>query len=189
MNIIIRKQWIEHEKLSYPLTVMPVEVIGNTSKLFSNKFIWISFGLAFTLEILAGFNFLYPIVPALKAKYIIQFTEKPWNTIGWGGAGTLPVYVYPFAIGFGYLMPLDLSLSLWLFFLFWQAQDVFFNATGWTTASALCRHNSEPAHGSASELWLFGRADAISCAGCARCLPAETLIPYIRSPSSGWFWV
>ena len=137
MNIIVRKQWIEFEKLSYPLTVMPIEVIGNTSKLFSNKFIWISFGLAFALEILAGLNFLYPVVPALKAKFIIPFTERPWNTMGWAGSGTLPVYVYPFAIGFGYLMPLDLSLSLWLFFLFWQAQDVFFNATGWTTASAL----------------------------------------------------
>ena len=34
-------------------------------------------------------------------------------------------------------MPLDLSFSLWVFYLFWQAQDVFFNATGWTTASNL----------------------------------------------------
>lgn len=137
MNIIIRRQWIEHEKLNYPLTVMPVEVIGNTSKLFSNKLIWIGFGIAFGLEILAGFEFLYPIVPELKAKYIIRFTEKPWNTIGWGGSGILPIYVYPFAIGFGYLMPLDLSFSLWVFYLFWQVQDGFFNATGWTTASNL----------------------------------------------------
>ena len=137
INIIIRKQWIEYEKLSYPLTVMPVEVIGNTSKLFSNKLIWIGFGIAFGLEIFAGLNYLYPGIPTLKAKYIIQFTEKPWNTIGWGGSGILPIYVYPFVIGFAYLMPLDLSFSLWLFYLFWQVQDIIFSVTGWTMASGL----------------------------------------------------
>ena len=129
INIIIRKQWIEHEKLSYPLTVMPIEVIGNTTKLFSNKLIWLGFGLAFGLEILAGINYLYPFVPALKIKYLLYFPEKPWNAIG-----TLPIYVYPFAIGLGYLMPLDLSLSFWFFYLFWGLQRVFFSTIGWTTA-------------------------------------------------------
>ena len=132
-NIIIRKQRIEHEKLSYPLTVMPIEVIGNTSKLFSNKLIWLSFGIAFFgLEILAGINYLHPIVPALKIKHKFYFTEKPWNAIG-----RLPIYAYSFAIGFGYLMPLDLSLSLWFFYLFWKAQRVFSSAIGWTTAMGL----------------------------------------------------
>ena len=132
INIVIRKQWIEHERLSYPLTVMPIEVIGNTSKLFSNKLIWLGFGVAFGLEILAGLNYLYPVIPALKIKQIIRFSEKPWNAVG-----NLPIYVYPFAIGFGYLMPLDLSLSFWFFFLFWKAQRVLFSAFGWTTALGL----------------------------------------------------
>ena len=52
INIVIRKQWVEHEKLSYPLTVMPVEVIANTSKLFSNKLIWLGFIIAFALEVI-----------------------------------------------------------------------------------------------------------------------------------------
>ena len=39
INIVVRKQWVEHEKLSYPLTVMPVGVITSTSILFSNKLI------------------------------------------------------------------------------------------------------------------------------------------------------
>ena len=136
INIIIRKQWIEHEKLTYPLTVMPIELIGNTSKLFSNRLIWIGFGIAFGLEILAGINDLFPVIPALKVKSILQFTEKPWSALGRHGRG-IPIYIYPFAIGFGYLMPLGLSFSLWFFYLFWNAQRVFFNAIGWTTAMGM----------------------------------------------------
>ena len=129
INIIIRKQWIDHEKLSYPLTTLPVELLGNTSSLFRNKLIWLGFGIAFSLEILAGLNYLFPVIPSLKIKYRLFFADRPWNAIG-----RLPIYVYPFAIGLGYLMPLDLALSLWGFYLFWGLQRVFFSATGLTTA-------------------------------------------------------
>lgn len=129
INIIIRKQWIDHEKLSYPLTTLPVELLGNTSNLFRNKLIWLGFGIAFGLELLAGLNYLFPVIPSLKIKYQLFFADRPWNAMG-----RLPVYVYPFAIGLGYLMPLDLALSFWAFYLFWGLQRVFFSATGWTTA-------------------------------------------------------
>ncbi len=129
INIIIRRQWIDHEKLSYPLTTLPVELLGNTSNLFRNKLIWLGFGIAFGLEILAGLNYLFPVIPSLKIKYQLFFADRPWNAIG-----RLPVYVYPFAIGLGFLMPLDLAMSFWAFYLFWGLQRVFFSATGWTTA-------------------------------------------------------
>ncbi len=129
INIIIRKQWIDHEKLSYPLTTLPVELLGNTSNLFRNKLIWLGFGIAFGLEIMGGLNYLFPVIPSLKIKYLLFFEDRPWNAMG-----RLPVYVYPFAIGLGYLMPLDLALSFWGFYLFWGLQRVFFSATGWTTA-------------------------------------------------------
>ncbi len=129
INIIIRKQWIDHEKLSYPLTTLPVELLGNTSSLFRNKLIWLGFGIAFGLEIMAGLNYLFPVIPSLKIKYRLFFEDRPWNAIG-----RLPIYVYPFAIGLGYLMPLDLALSFWGFYLFWGLQRVLFSATGWTTA-------------------------------------------------------
>ena len=129
INIIIRKQWIDHEKLSYPLTTLPVELLGNTSNLFRNKLIWLGFGIAFGLELLAGLNYIFPVIPSLKIKYQLFFADRPWNAMG-----RLPVYVYPFAIGLGYLMPLDLALSFWAFYLFWGLQRVFFSATGWTTA-------------------------------------------------------
>ena len=133
INIVIRKQWVEHEKLSYPLTVMPVEVIANTSKLFSNRLIWLGFIIAFALEVIAGLNYLFPSIPPLKIKYIVPTAMRPWNAMNWGFA----IYVYPFAIGLGYLMPLDLSLSLWFFLLTWKLQPVVLTTFGLTTVVGL----------------------------------------------------
>ena len=79
VNIIIRRQWIDHEKLSYPLTTLPVELIGNTSTLFRNQLFWLGFGIAFGLEILAGLNYLFPVIPSLKIKYQLYFSERPWE--------------------------------------------------------------------------------------------------------------
>ena len=133
INIVIRQQWIEHEKLSYPLTVMPVEVITDKSKLFSNKLVWIGFLIAFGLEMVAGLNYLYPSIPPLKIKYVLPTSIRPWNAMSWGFA----IYVYPFAIGLTYLMPLDLSLSLWFFLLTWKLQPVILTMLGFNTAVGL----------------------------------------------------
>ncbi len=132
INLIIRQQWIEHEKLSYPLTTLPIELLGNTSVLLRNRLVWLGLGLAFGLEMLAGFNYLFPVIPSLKIKYQLYFAERPWNAMG-----RLPIYVYPFAIGLGFLMPLQLSLSFWVFYLFWGVQRVVFSGLGWTTAIGL----------------------------------------------------
>lgn len=129
INIIIRKQWTEHEKLSYPIIQLPLEISTNTSSFFSNRLLWIGVGIAALLEILTGLHSLYPSVPSPNLEYDIgrAFTEKPWNAMGW-----VPVEFYSFAVGLGYFIPLDLSFSLWFFWIFWKIQRVIFTAVGWS---------------------------------------------------------
>lgn len=127
LNLAVRKQWTEYEKLNYPIAQLPIEVCGNSERFFGNPLMWIGWGIAFGIEVMAGLNYLYPFLPALKMKYNLSplFVEKPWS-----GMGGLAVYVYLFAVGLGYLMPLDLSFSLWFFFLLWKAQLVITTAMG-----------------------------------------------------------
>jgi hypothetical protein len=127
VNIVVRKQWTEHEKLNYPIAQLPIEVFGNSERFFSSPFMWIGFGLAFGIEAMAGLNYLYPFLPSLKMKYDLSplIVEKPWS-----GMGGLAVYVYLFAVGLGYIMPLDLSFSLWFFFVLWKVQLVAVTAMG-----------------------------------------------------------
>ena len=129
INSVIRKQWIEHEKLSYPIIQLPLALTSRqyNSNILTNKMLWFGVCLAGTIDVLNGLHFLYPVVPSLGGKlYDIGelFTQRPWSAIG-----RTPVAVYPFAIGLAFFIPLDLSFSCWFFFLFWRVVRIFDDTT------------------------------------------------------------
>ena len=132
LNVIVRKQWTEHEKLAYPIIQLPMAITegGGTSSFFRNRVLWIGFAIAATLDIWHGLAGLFPILPDFSVRHNARdwgtfFTERPWNAMG-----GIPVPLYPFVIGLGFLLPLDLSFSIWFFYLFKKAQLVFGSATG-----------------------------------------------------------
>jgi hypothetical protein len=127
VNIIVRKQWTENEKLSYPIIRLPLEISGNP-KFLTNKLMWIGFSATAFIELLAGLHYLFPIVPSPGLKWNIMpyLTSKPWDTMG-----SFDMNIYGFAVGLAYFMPLTLSFSLWFFNLFWKMQLVFFSVVGW----------------------------------------------------------
>ena len=122
INIIIRKQWIEYEKLSYPIIHLPLHLTETRhNRFFKNKLMWLGFGVAGGLAIWNGIHFLFPFLPELPTRnrsYQI-FTESPWNAMG-----RIPFSLYPFAIGLGFFIPLDLSFSCWFFFWYWRCLRV-----------------------------------------------------------------
>ncbi|MDQ1326728.1 MAG: hypothetical protein QG641_8 [Candidatus Poribacteria bacterium] len=130
INVIIRKQWTENEKLTYPIIQLPLEM---TEKgFFRNRLFWIGFGVVGAIDLLNGLNFLFPAIPglSLRSNLGIFFTEKPLSAIGW-----TPICFYPFIVGLTYFMPLDLSFSCWFFYIFWKLQLVIRTAFGFTSQS------------------------------------------------------
>jgi hypothetical protein len=127
INLIVRKQWTENEKLSYPIIRLPLELSSNP-KFLKNRFMWIGFCITAGIELLAGLHYLFPIVPSLGLKWgMTQYlTSRPWNAMG-----SFDVNIYGFAVGLAFFMPLSLSFSLWFFNLFWRLQLVFFSMVGW----------------------------------------------------------
>ncbi len=129
INSLVRKQWTEHEKLSYPIIQLPLELSGSgRSGLLTNKMMWVGFGIAGAIDILNGLHYLYPTVPSLGGRlYDLRplFTQKPWSAIGW-----TPIAVFPFAVGIAFFIPLDLSFSCWFFYLFWKVERIFGDALG-----------------------------------------------------------
>jgi len=123
LSQLVRRQWIERERLTFPLTYLPLEMtqVENPTPFWRNRLMWAGFLTAAFIETLNSIHFLYPAVPELHVKVtpLPVPANRPWN-----GLGSLWVAFYPFVIGLGFLLSLDISLSLWFFFMLTKVQDI-----------------------------------------------------------------
>ena len=130
INVLIRCQWAETEKLSYPIIQLPLRMTedGGSAKFFKNRMLWIGFALAGGIDLINGFHYLFPAIPLIPTRSIElgqYFVEKPLSAVGW-----TPVCFFPFIIGIATFMPLNLSFSCWFFYLLWKVQLIFAEAVG-----------------------------------------------------------
>lgn len=129
INVLVRRQWAENERLTFPITQLPLAMTEPGGSLWKSKLLWAGFAIAGGIDLLNGFAYLYPSLPQIGVLPIdlLQYvTVKPWNAIGW-----TPRAFYPMIIGMGFLLPADLSFSCWFFYIFWKAQLVFSSAMAW----------------------------------------------------------
>lgn len=135
MNVLLRKQWTERERLSYPLVQLPLEMTSEKTPMFRNGLLWLGVGVAACIDIVNGISVLCPSVPQLPIKLPTQqitFTTRPWIYMG-----TLSLKFYPFGIGLGMLLPVDLLFSCWFFFLAWRAQYLITGQFGLETVRGM----------------------------------------------------
>lgn len=128
LNVIIRRQWAEQEKLSYPIIQLAYQMTGERRGILKRRLFWVGFLAAALIDVLNGLNFIWPQIPHIPIKdydLINYITEKPWSAVG-----SMPIRFYPYVTGLCFLMPLDLSFSCWFFYLFGKAQLVFGSAMG-----------------------------------------------------------
>jgi hypothetical protein len=132
LSAIMRPQWSEREKLSYPLVELALRVTGARGEsggawLLRNPVMWAGFsiGLVFNVfNILKAFN---PAVPALGNTYDVGalFTEHPWSAIR-----PLTFYHRPDIVGLGYLVPLDVGMTIWISYLLLRVSRVVVASLG-----------------------------------------------------------
>jgi len=127
ISAILRKQWMENERLSYPIIQLPL-TMATDKKFFCSKLMWIGFSVAGSIRIVNLFHDLFPVVPEIPYSYRLDpfLTEKPWNAIGYVSMSfNLAI------VGLTYFMPLDLAFSCWFFFWLTRAERVFASVVGW----------------------------------------------------------
>lgn len=129
INVLLRRQWIAHERLAYPIVELPFDMTRDGGRgFFSNRVLWLGIALAGGISLLNGLSFLYPTVPRIPiwvASLNRLFTSKPWNAIY-----SMNITLYPFVIGLGFLMPLSLAMSYWAFYFVWQGERVLGSQLG-----------------------------------------------------------
>lgn len=132
INVIMRKRWMEQEKLTFPIAQLPLELIRRErfSRFISNRLMWIGFSIAFFMIGSLGLHKIYPVIPSIGIKTYLNsyFTEKPWSSIGW-----TPLALFPFVVGLSFFIPLDMSFSLWFFYLLMKVELIVSGYTGQLT--------------------------------------------------------
>lgn len=118
--VLVRKQWVENEKLSFPLAQVALEIIRPPrqgrllNELFRNRILWLGVGIVVVIHALAVLNANFPNIPAIPIAFNKSelFANFPWNHIGWYVKGS---QVYFTAIGLVYFVTTRCSFSLWFF--------------------------------------------------------------------------
>jgi len=110
MMVLLRRQWVDNERLAYPLTYLPLALAGADSGgrptiLFRGTF-WIGFGIAFLMGSLKGLHHYFPSVPPINLATNVVIIKNLWST---HLRLSFPM------LGFFYLVSLEISLSLWFF--------------------------------------------------------------------------
>lgn len=133
---LLRRQWVEHEKLIFPLNYVPLAMTDPAGgalasaghPFFRNRLMWAGFLVPTVLHTFNSLHQLWPGVPEMKIREVRIDTAlgaRPWSA-----ARPLAVWFYPMAVGLGYLLSRDISFSLWFFYFVGKAQAVLGAALG-----------------------------------------------------------
>lgn len=126
--VILRKQWVEKERLTYPLVIFPMEMVKEEKgsifpALFKNKLMWMGFLIPFVLASWNAVSRFFPLIPPIHfAKFYDVFRRTT----------TICININFIAIGVGYFLNLDVAFSLWLFRVINRVETGFFNITGFS---------------------------------------------------------
>ena len=133
-NVLMRKQWSENERFTFPMNIFPRQLFGEDSEaggvrgIFRNKIMWIGFWVMLPLVLLKGLHYYYPPIPA-----------PDWGTM-WGNPNLDTYVTDPILKAFlgGCMMNLvfsllaimllvetDILFSIWFTFLLFQLFPMF----------------------------------------------------------------
>jgi hypothetical protein len=131
-NVLLRRRWVEHDRLSFPCLQLPLEICksGGFGGLAGGKLFWIGFAVAALIESLNVIHSRFPNVPAIvldwQATEVLEALPAPWKALA-------PMYLTwsTLHLGICYLIPVDILFSAWFFYLLRKACEVVGYAQGW----------------------------------------------------------
>jgi len=133
MMVLVRRRWIEEERLVYPIVHLPLELLGTRrtasgqKPFLRNTAMWFGFGVAFVYNVINILGALYPAVPSFGRCWDLEgyLTHWPWTRL-W----PLSVQYRPALVGFGFLMSAEMAFSIWFFFLLSKAEAILLATHG-----------------------------------------------------------
>jgi hypothetical protein len=138
LNLLMRKQWVEHERFTFPLTILPKSLFDETTTpdgqtvrpIMRNAVMWTGFGITLFLCLLKGIHYYQPRVPApdFKINSFADYVNNPvfkkyLAFVGIGTGSQIGLSLGVLAISL--LIETDILFSLWSMFLIYQLWNLF----------------------------------------------------------------
>jgi len=143
LMVILRRQWLEHEKLLYPLAQVPLEMLRDDERgslikpFFRNPVMWVGFSVPFLLGSYTALHYHFPFIPALA-----QFHNQGIFTtqlLLFRNTTAMMVMFNLGLVGFAYLLSKGIALGLWLFFMMVTVEKGVLNMLGIQSDETLSR--------------------------------------------------
>jgi len=125
--VLFRKQWIEKERLMYPLMILPLEMVKKEGSsripaIFKNRVFWFGFALVFLFYFFNWVSLVLTGSVMIGMRKVLVLSRR---------AGLIFVLNPDFPIlGFSYLIPRSVSLSMWLFLILATLENSAFTMMG-----------------------------------------------------------
>lgn len=138
--VIVRRQWVERERLVYPMVHLPLEMVkgeetpGFTNPVLRSGWLWAGILIPAAVVTINGLSFYFPEIPKLEQGTRLDIFR---------GAGRLAFNISFPMTGFAYMLRLDMAFSLWVFSLLTQFERAFFKMVGFdgfVAAKGFVRH-------------------------------------------------
>jgi hypothetical protein len=152
-------QWIENEKMNFPL-LRVLQVVGQEAekktlwKYFSHKYFIVGLSIPLMLHLFNGLNTYFPQVPHLPTLFLAQPYMPKEGLLS--GFYKLKIYIYPAFIGFAFLTSKQVSFSLWFLFLLGGLLPGLLQSVGWRFPAAALGTTFGPVLSRVEEMQMVG---------------------------------
>ena len=129
LMVIVRRQWVEHERLVYPMVQLPLAMIGDgrQGSLLKSGLMWLGFAIPFGAGSLNAFHSYFPSFPT------IRFSLGHFSLLE---GLSINLSVNPSMFGFSYFIPQNVSLGLTFFYVVNHLQALLYGVLGWQQREA-----------------------------------------------------
>ena len=121
LGAMLRKDWVERQRLAFPLTEIPMALVGQGERpttagsVFRSRAFWLGFVPASGVILLTWLSRLYPSLPAFTLEHypgqMIRNYGLPWSVLS-----DMKVRILPAVIGVMCLIPGEIAFSVWVFY-------------------------------------------------------------------------
>ncbi len=128
LMVILRRRWVEHERLIYPVMQVPLAMVQDDERgslikpFFRNPVMWVGFAVSAITGAVAGLHAYFPFVPAVQLHASIPL---------FGG-----VRLSFATLGFFFVIQREVALGLWVFTLLNNLQEYIYREIGWGVSAA-----------------------------------------------------